>query len=152
MRFLVKHTGQAEQRLLKYVADEYSFDIEPIVHIINFDVIVNKLNLTVVNDNKVAQVWGFCPYTNWIKSNCNVPQYTEGLLIVMDNLESGFSYGINSDDEWPVYVNQKTGWICVGNPERSGEAVEFMNNCVAVVDNNNKLVSLWLKPQELPLI
>jgi len=70
----------------------------------------------------------------------------------MDNLESGFSYGINSDDEWPVYVNQKTGWICVGNPERSGEAVEFMNNCVAVVDNNNKLVSLWLKPQELPLI
>ncbi len=36
------------------------------------------------------------------------------------------------------------------NPQKSGEAVGFINNCVAVVDNNQELAALWLQPQALP--
>lgn len=38
------------------------FDIEPTVQEINLDIVVNKLNLTVVDNNKVIQVWGFCGF------------------------------------------------------------------------------------------
>ena len=62
-----------------------------------------------------------------------------------------FAYGINEDD-LPVYVNVHTGWVCIGNPEKKGNAVQFINNCVAVIDENKEFVSLWLKPQSLPNI
>jgi hypothetical protein len=56
---------------------------------------------------------------------------------------------VNKED-WPVYVNIRTGWVCIGNPENKGNAVEFINNCVAVIDENKCLASLWLKPKKLP--
>lgn len=151
MKFLVEYTGETENRLLKYVTEDCSFNSEPSVQEINFDLALNKLNLTVADENKVVQVWGFCGYGEWLKADSNVPQYRKGILKVVDDLEPGFSYGVNNDD-WPVYVNEKTGWVCVGNPEKLGQAVEFMSNCVAVVDNSNELLSLWLKPQSLPQI
>lgn len=148
MKFLIEYTNSTEQRLLFYRPDEYSFDIEPTVHEIDFDLIINQLNLTVVDD-KVVQVWGFCPYGGWIKSNYSVPKFEKGILKVQTELKPGFAYGINNGKDWPVYVNIKTGWVCIGDPEKINKAVEFINNCVAVV-NNEELVSLWLKPKTLP--
>src|SRR5262249_3907913 len=147
MDFFIDYLGECEQRLLKYLENEYSFDSEPLTKEINFDIVINKLILSVIDDSKVAQIWGFCPHSTWIKTDYNVPHHTKGLLKVVDDLEQGFSYKINREGEWPIYINQSTGWICIGHPENKGEAVEFMNNCVAVVDNHHKLVSLWLKPQ-----
>lgn len=151
MKFKIEYTGVAEERVLTYDIEECSFDIEPIVQEINFDIVVNKLNLTVVDDNKVIQVWGFCGFAAWIKSDCKVPQSAKGTLQVIDDLKCGFAYSVNKED-FPVYINAQTGWVCIGNPEKSGNAVEFINNCVAVIDNNNEFVSLWLKPQALPQI
>ena len=34
--------------------------------------------------------------------------------------------------------------------EKQGNAVEFINNCVAVIDDDKEFISLWLKPQSLP--
>ena len=68
MKFNVEYTGVAEERVLTYDIEECSFDIEPTVQEINLDIVVNKLNLTVVDNNKVIQVWGFCGFTTWIKS------------------------------------------------------------------------------------
>lgn len=152
MKFIIKYSNSIEQKKLTYLADECSFDIEPTIHEINFDVVINKLNLTVAgDDNRIVQVWGFCPYSLWIKANYNVPQYARGILKVATDLKPGFAYAINNDSEWPVYVNAKTGWICIGNPEKSEKAVEFITDCVAVV-YNGELVALWLKPQSLPKI
>jgi len=127
--------------------------MEPIVNEIDFELILNKLSMSVV-DNRIIQLWGFCGLDKSMKSNYQVPEHRKGILGVEHDLKYGFAYGINSDDdyEYPVYVNTKTGWVCIGNPERKDNAVEFINNCVAVIDDNNDFVSLWLKPEKLPVI
>ena len=56
---------------------------------------------------------------------------------------------INRDD-LPMFINTESGWVCIGNPEAKGRAVEFINNCVAVINDNCEFVSLWLKPESLP--
>ena len=102
------------------------------------------------NDRRVIEVLGFCGYQEWIKSNFTVPQYMEGSLKVIENLESGIgSYSINKES-LPIFVNVETGWLCIGDPQKKGFAVEFINNCVAVIDNDNEFLSLWLKQQSLP--
>ena len=153
MKFNINYNGKTEQRVLSYDMDEYSFDIEPWEGITNVDLALNYLCLTVIGeDNHVAQVSGFCPYAEWIKTSHNVPQNSTGRLILIDDLESGNgTYEINNV-HWPVYVNPDTGWVCIGNPEKSGKAVEFINDCVAVISANSDLLSLWLKPKGLPYV
>lgn len=148
MKFVIEYGNAIEQRLLTYVPQECSFDMDPIVSGIDFELILNKLSLSVV-DNKIIQLWGFCGLDNSMKSNYQVPEYKGGRLGVEHNLTFGFAYGINRED-FPVYLNTQTGWVCIGYPEMKGNAVEFINNCVAVINDNKDFVSLWLKPQSLP--
>ncbi len=150
MKFLIDYTTILKPKSLTYDVEDCSFDTEPSVQWINFDVVVNKLNLTVVDeDNKIVQIWGFCGYKEWIKSNYKEPQYKKGVLKIVDNLEGGLAYGISKDD-LPMYVNVQSGWVCIGDPEKKGNAVEFITNCVAVIDDDKEFVSLWLKPETLP--
>jgi hypothetical protein len=139
-----------EQQLI-YISEEYSFYMDSIINKIDIELIVNKISLT-VSDNMIVNVGGFCGLDKSMKSNCQVPEFHKGILKVQHSLKYGFSYGINNDDdyEYPVHVNTLTSWVCIGNPEKKGNAVEFINNCVAVIDDNNDFVSLWLKPLKLP--
>ena len=74
MKFLIEYTDTMRQATLIYDIEECSFDTEPTVQEINFDVVLNKLNLTVIDDdNKIAQVWGYCGYYEWIKSSYKIP-------------------------------------------------------------------------------
>jgi hypothetical protein len=155
MKFNIDYDGIAEQRVLSYLVEDYSFDIEPWEGVTNVDLALNYLCLTVLGeDNHVIQVSGFCPYGEWIKTNHNVPQNRQGRLKITNvddlNPQPGIGYGINNV-HWPVYVNPDIGWVCIGNPESVGEAVEFINGCVAVISANSDFLSLWLKPKELPL-
>jgi hypothetical protein len=147
MKFIIEYSILVEQRLLTYIMDECSFDMEPFVENYDFELILNKLTLSVI-DNTIVQITGFCGLDKSMKSTCQVPEYKKGGLLVEHSLNYGFAYGINDDDnyEYPVYVNTQTGWVCIGNPEKKGNAVEFINNCVAVIDDKNEFISLWLKP------
>lgn len=150
MEFIIEHGHTVEQRLLTYIQEECSFDIEPIVSQIDFELVLNKINLSVV-DNRIIQLWGFCGFAEWMKSDYQVPEYKKGSLRVRHNLTHGFAYGISDDDyEYPVYINAQMGWVCIGNPEKKGNAVEFINNCVAVIGDDKEFISLWLKPERLP--
>lgn len=148
MQLKIEQTNTTENRKLFYILDAYSFDMEPTILAINIEICINYLTLATV-DESIIEVSGFCPYGTWIKSDHNPPSYCSGTLKVITDKEPGFSYRINEKD-WPIYVNIKTGWVCVGNPEAAGEAVEFINNCVAVVNKDDQLVALWLKPESLP--
>jgi hypothetical protein len=151
MEFFIENTGNSEQRTLIYREDEFSFDMEPWVHEIDFDITINTLTLTVV-DSKVIQLSGFCGLNKNMRTNYDVPQNKKGELKILhsENYFGGIGcYEVNKDN-LPVYVNAQTGWICIGEPQKQGNAVEFVNNCVAVIDDNQKFVSLWLKPQKLP--
>jgi hypothetical protein len=153
MRFIVEFGNPIEQRFLTYVQEDCSFDTEPITRQVDFELVLNKINLSVV-DNRVIQLWGFCGLNKSMKSGYQVPQYAKGSLRIEHNLKYGFAYGINDNDdyEYPVYVNAQTGWVCIGDPIKKGNAVEFINNCVAVIDDSKEFVSLWLKPEKLPFL
>jgi hypothetical protein len=151
MKFFLDYTDILEQKTLIYDTGECSFDTEPTAKEINFDIILNRLNLTTIDsDNKVIQVWGFCGYNEWIKSNYEVPQSKKGILKVFNKLTSESGSFLITREDVPMYVNVQTGWICIGNPKKKGNAIEFINNCVAVIDDNQEFVSLWLKPEILP--
>lgn len=138
------------QQQLIYIPEEHSFYMDSVVNKIEIELIINKISLA-VSDNIVVNVDGFCGLSKSMKSNYQVPEYKKGGLRVEHNLSYGFSYGISDDNyEYPVYINIQSGWVCIGNPEKKGNAVEFINNCVAVIGNNKELVSLWLKPERLP--
>ncbi|PRB06825.1 hypothetical protein CQ046_01650 [Chryseobacterium sp. MYb7] len=152
MKFIIDHKDFIEKsKRLNYDAEEFSFDTEPSIKEINFDIVINKLNLSTADDNKIVQIWGFCGYKEWQKFNYEPPKYKTGTLKVEDKLKEGFSYRITPDN-LPMFVNVQSGWLCIGNPEKKGNAVEFINNCVAIIDGNKEFVSLWLKPERLPKI
>lgn len=147
MKFLIDYSGRIENKELFYNVEDASFDTEPSSLYINFDIVINKINLTVVDDdNRIVQLWGVFGYNEWIKANYNPPSSKIGILKIVDNLKNGLAYRINHYD-YPIYVNVNTGWICIGTPEKKGNAVEFINNCIAVIDEKNEFVSLWLKPK-----
>lgn len=153
MKFIIDHTDFiGNSKRLTYDAEEFSFETEPSIQEINLDIVINRLNLSAVDDdNKIVQLWGFCGYKEWQKSNYEPPQYNTGILKVAGNLEEGFSYRVSKDD-LPIFVNVQSGWLCIGNPEKKGNAVEFINNCVVVIDDDKEFISLWLKPETLPAI
>jgi hypothetical protein len=152
MKFSIEYTGNSEQRTLIYREDEYSFDMEPWwSYGLDFEIAVNTITLTVV-DGKIIQLSGFCGLNKKMKANHNVPQSQKGELRVLHPekyWDIAGCYGVNKED-WSVRVNVKTGWVCIGNPEKKGNAVEFIKNCVAVVSEDNEFLSLWLKPDKLP--
>jgi hypothetical protein len=151
MKFSIDYKERKENRILTYDANEFGFGIEPKVMAIDFGLTLNTLELTVAGDDrKVIEVLGFCGYKEWTISKLITPKYMEGSLRVIDNLESGVgSYRIRKEI-FPIFVDVHTGWICFGNPQDKGLGVEFINNCVALISNDNEFLSLWLKPQSLP--
>lgn len=146
--FEIIYNKNIEHRKLVYLEDDCSFDMEPIYKEIDFELIVNKLSLSVLNF-RIIQLWGFCGLSNLMKSEYQVPSFKKGILKIKQNLEHGFSYGLNNED-FPIYINVHSGWICLGNPKIGGKAVEFIDNCVAVINEDGILVTLWLKPLTLP--
>ncbi|WP_138483540.1 hypothetical protein [Dyadobacter bucti] len=151
MKFLIENNNKIGQQELLYLEDECSFYTEYTGIGIDVELIVNKIALQ-ASESKIVDLSGFCGLNKSMKSNFKVPESQKGILKVIDDLEGGIgSYSVNKED-LPVYVNTQTGWVCIGNPEKKGNAVEFIKNCVAVIDDDKELVSLWLKPKRLPNI
>jgi len=148
MIFKINYTNNLEDKTLIYREDEYSFDMSPWNHVIDFELVLNKLTMTVVAD-KVTQLSGFCGLADCMNSNICVPEYSKGKLKIEHSLKNGFAYGIYNEDQ-PVYLNTKSGWVCIGNPLKLGNAVEFIQNCVAVISDDGEFLSLWLKPKAMP--
>jgi hypothetical protein len=150
MKFVIKYGQKPINRMLTYIEKECSFDMTPFIPIYNFEIILNKLGLSIV-DKKIIQFCGFCGLSESKATDFNVPIYKNGELIILNDFEFGFAYSINNY-EWPIYINYKSEWICIGNPQHEGEAVEFINNCIAVVGAEGDFKSLWLKPNPFPTI
>lgn len=149
MKFSIDFNERKEERCLMYDTNEHGFNMEPYTLETDIDLSFNSLDLMVSN-KKVVQLVGFCGLGKASKLNFEIPIYKEGGLILIDNLKSGYgSYRINNED-LPIYINIETKWICIGYPEKEGTAVEFINNCIAVIDDNGIFNSLWLKPLPFP--
>lgn len=151
MNFLIEYTKFAVQKTLVYHTNEQSFDMTPRERFIDFDICINSLSLAVVN-GQVIQLDGFCGLNKKMIGDFIIPESRKGKLKILytQNYLSGIgSYRVNRE-EWSVHVNVKTGWVCIGDYDKKGYAVEFINNCVAVISHDQRFVSLWLHPLQLP--
>jgi len=145
MEFFIEPQNKINKSFTRYTPEEYSFDTEPVLKEMQYNLVLNQLNLTVDSNDCIKQVWGLCPHTAWIEREIVVPLLpVVGDLKVKADLTAGLSYQINPQSDWPVYFSRKTGWVCIGNLSPSNTTVRFLRNCIATIVND-KLVALWIK-------
>lgn len=134
---------------LIYSCSEQSFHYEPWMDN-DFSIIIgsNYLGLDVSTaHNQVLQISGLSSKKLWKKSKLDFPSsfigdlFFKGLETVSSG--TGMSYGM----EWETFFDGK-GQVCIGDIKttKTDTCVEFANGCVAVIDLNEQLKSIWLKP------
>ena len=100
---------------------------------------------------QLIYVWGLCPLVNCEDTLVFPQNYDEGCIVAELSKPPipGISYTLNSN-RWPLYINVKHGWICIGNPKiLNNQMIEFAPNCVATMEGV-ELIALWLRPKKLP--
>jgi hypothetical protein len=152
MNFSKVHKGNGRTYELIYNVEEHSFDIpDNNIGAVDFDIMVNYLTLQVFN-SEVVCVSGFCSYKGWKQTDDTIKSHKAGSLTVLNGPDDSYAYRYSdSDNPFPIWFNPVTGWVCVGDSKAKTKGVEFIRNCVAVLNRSQDLVALWLKPQFLNL-
>ncbi|MDE3046710.1 MAG: hypothetical protein KGJ02_08760 [Verrucomicrobiota bacterium] len=152
MKFLIQEPQENRNFSLVYRPRDYSFDIEPLDGSGDTSIMVNDLQLEIDHEGKIMYVWGLCPLIKYEETDEFPLKYQTGSLVaVLDGPPvPGISYRLNEDHRWPIYINKKKGWVCIGDPEiKDKQLVEFAPNCVATI-TSQELTAVWLHPEKLP--
>lgn len=152
MKFIIEEKTSTKKAHLIYIEEDFSFDIEPHEGTGFTSIMVNDLQLEIDDVGKIIYVWGLCPLIMHEKTKEFPKNYTSNSLVALldNNFTPGVSYRLNESERWPIYINKKEGWICIGNPQIKGkQMIEFALNCVAVLENQ-KITAIWLKPKKFP--
>ncbi|MBO0461461.1 hypothetical protein JZO83_06835 [Enterococcus sp. DIV1298c] len=111
--------------------------------------LISYMNIGFDSIQKSAnQVWGYTPKESWIKKDLLLPLHIQkGKVELEENLESG-SWRLDKKEVWLTYYDLKQNWLCFGDfmHDNNDRCVEFLENVLAVVDNDQCLKSLWIKP------
>jgi hypothetical protein len=97
-------------------------------------------------------VWGLCPLIEYEETDEAPHEYKANSLVALLDKPPvlGISYRLNENGRWPIYINKKKGWVCIGNPKiRGKQLIEFAPSCVASMDGQ-ELIAVWLHPRDLP--
>jgi len=153
MKFLIQDPQEDQNFSLVYRAEDYSFDVEPLDGTGEASIMINELQLEIDYEGRIIYVWGLCPLIKY-KETTEFPYgyKTASLVVVLDKPHVlGMSYRLNEDQRWPIYINKKKGWVCLGNPTiKAMHLIEFAPNGVATM-NQQELIAVWLHPKQLPL-
>ena len=139
---------------LTYIPDDYSFQFRPLnCEDAITSIVVNDLQLQVNANGRVLWAVGLCPHTSWLDASLAPPPAYPGLLIAMvqEELVPGVSLRLTSPGGWPMYADPRSGWVSLGDPERSEgeETVEFATSSLAVL-RSGELAAIWLHPNQFP--
>ncbi len=153
MRFKFHPAQSMTPKRLIYHSEQYSFDVEPRTETGITSLVINDLQLEIDESGRILCAWGFCPYQNWKYTDSLPPSFTPGSLAIDIEIEivPGVSHRLTKPGEWPIFVNSKAGWVCVGkldSPHRAN-SVEFSTNSIAVLEDG-LLKAIWLHPEQLP--
>lgn len=152
MKFLIQEPQSDQHFSLVYRPEDYSFDIEPLDGSGGTSIMINDLQLEIDHEGKILYVWGLCPLIKYQETDEVPHKYKAQSLVAVLNKPPvpGISYRLNEDKRWPIYINKKKGWVCLGNPKtKDKKLIEFAPNCVATMDGQ-ELTAVWLHPKELP--
>ncbi|SRR5579862_2787389 len=150
MRFEINYDDKKVNRELSYDETYDNIDVKPIPRYA-YLMQLNYLEINVLENGRVICAGGLSDLSKAKRTSLTIPDYREGSLTVVSKLDPDFgTYQINRSP-WPIWINPNTGWACIGDPAIQGQAVEFVSNCVAVLDHVGNLKALWLKPDQLPI-
>ena len=152
MKFVIQKSETAPRFSLVYREEDYSFDIEPHDGRGFTSIMINDLQLEIDDEGKIIYVWGLCPLIKYEETNETPTSYESNSLVALLDKPPipGISYRLNENERWPIYINKKKGWVCIGNPKiNSKQMIEFVPNCVATLENQ-EITAIWLKPKDLP--
>ncbi|NCF71766.1 MAG: hypothetical protein GWP59_08710 [Chlamydiales bacterium] len=139
--------------MLVYNLEDGSFDSSTPQHSRWGSIAVNYLTLEVNENFEILYVLGYCPLIDYDEIDYKPENYSKNHLVVLagEELFEGITFGVN-DEKWPLHINKKEGWVCIGNPKLVGKKViEFSPGSIAVLDTD-ELVALWLHPEKFPLL
>jgi hypothetical protein len=152
MKFLIQEPQKDQNFSLVYRPEDYSFDVEPLDGTGDTSIMINDLQLEIDHEGKIMYMWGLCPLIKHEETSEFPIKYKSGSLVaVLDKPPVlGVSYRLNEDQRWPIYINKKKGWVCLGDPEiKNKQLIEFAPNCVATMEGQ-ELIAVWLHPEKLP--
>ena len=113
---------------------------------------INDLQLEIDHEGKIMYAWGLCPLIKYEEIDEFPLKYKSGSLVALLDKPPipGISYRLNEKERWPIYINKKKGWVCIGNPKNNAkEMIEFAPNCIASL-KDQEIIAIWLKPRDLP--
>lgn len=152
MKFIYKELRKNQNLKLIYQEDEYSFDTERLEVAGFTSILINDLQLEIDDKGEIGYVWGYCPLIEYEKTTIAPKEYkAKSLIVVLDKpLIPGVSHRLNDEKRWPIYINLKEGWVCIGDPKiENKELIEFAPNCIAAM-SGEELLAVWLHPEGLP--
>ena len=152
MKFLIQDPQKDQNFSLVYRPEDYSFDVEPFDGTGDTSIMINDLQMEIDHEGKIMYVWGLCPLIKYEETGEFPCKYKSASLVaVLDKpLIPGISFRLNKDRRWPIYINRKKGWVCIGDPKiKDKQLIEFAPNCVAAMDGQ-EFIAVWLHPKKLP--
>lgn len=153
MKFLIQEPQEDQNFSLVYRNKDYSFDREPHDGSGFTSIMINDLQLEIDDEGKIIYVWGLCPLIEYKETEEAPLGYQAHSLVALlaPPPIPGISYRLNEDNRWPIYINKKKGWVCLGNPKTKGkQLIEFVPNCIATMDGR-EIIAVWLHPKDLPV-
>jgi hypothetical protein len=118
----------------------YSFDVEPLNGSGDTSIMINDLQLEIDHEGRIMYVWGLCPLIKYEETDEAPKNYKFNSLVALLDKPPipGISYRLNEKERWPIYINKKKGWVCLGNPEvKNKQLIEFAPNCIATLENRS---------------
>lgn len=152
MKFVIQKSEITQTFSLVYREEDYSFDTEPHDGSGFTSIMINDLQLEIDDEGKIIYVWGLCPLIKYEETNEIPKNYKPNSLVALLDKPPipGISYRLNEQIRWPIYINKKKGWVCLGNPKtKDNQLIEFAPNCIATLENQ-EIIAIWLKPKHLP--
>ena len=96
--------------------------------------------------------WGYCPLITYKETDLFPKKHKNYNLVALLNKPPllGGSYRLNEDNNWPIHINKKKGWVCLGDPNMEGkQLIQFAPSCIASM-LGQELTAVWLQPEQLP--
>ena len=148
MKFYIQESPNNRKNILVYREEEHSFDGKPRCEDGVASVSINCLQLKIDETGKILYVCGYCPLMLHEKTREAPKKYEpKGLCVSFgQKIERGISRAVTKAMGWPVYRNEKKGWVCLGDPKIKGKLlIEFAPDCVAAL-KEEELHAVWLRP------
>ncbi len=147
MKFALKNTPFNKNFTLYYDRDDYCFITEPFPNECVMALLVNDVQLGLDDNGTLQGLWGLCPLIIFNETDAFPQKFVSTALVALleKKLPLGVCSRINQENNWPLFINKKNKWICIGDPNTHLTMVEFAPSCIASL-SDDQLVALWLHP------